>query len=229
MTAPASPPKPSPRRGRARRSAQFESSRRSRRADAQNGHRGRRRRNPVGGANPADGAVGDIEDSVVEVVDGAHGRGGARGRALERGRGCGEGVEGVKEDGSATEAQGTGAAGDRSLCEHVSDHYERFRDAERTTTAFPPLGGGGSSERARAPWLRADLWHVFTFACTSGCGCGLSQQELRRLYRFTKQVEAARSASRMPFTAAFHNDNRLLPPFDGSNALLSLHSTGKRL
>ena len=116
----------------------------------------------------------------------------------------------MKEHGSGTEAQGTGAAGDRDLCEQVFDHYERFGDAERTTTAFPPLGGGGSSERARAPWLRADLWHVFTFACTSGGGCGLSQQELRRLYRFTKQVEAASSASRKPFTAAFHNANRFI-------------------
>jgi len=116
----------------------------------------------------------------------------------------------VKEDGSGTEAQGTGAAGDRDLCEHVFDHYERFGDAERTTNAFPPLGGGGSSERVRAPWLRADLWHAFTFACTSGGGCGLSQQELRRLYRFTMQVEAASSASRKPFTAAFHNANRFI-------------------
>jgi len=154
-TAPAPPPKPSPRRGRARRGALSESSRRSCRADAQNRHRGRRRRNPVGGANPADGAVGDNEDSVGAVVDGAHGRGGALGRALGRGRGCGEGGEGVKEDGSGTEAQGTGTAGDQDLCEIVFDHYERFGDAERTTTAFPPLRGDGSSERARDPWVRA--------------------------------------------------------------------------
>ena len=122
MTAPAPPPKPSPRRGRARRSAPFESSRRSRRAGAQNRHRGHRRRNAVGGANPAAGAVGDNEDSVGEVVDGAYGRGDARGRALGRGRGCGEGGEGVKEDGSGTEAQGTEAACDRDLCEQVFDH-----------------------------------------------------------------------------------------------------------
>jgi len=61
----------------------------------------------------------------------------------------------VKEDGSGTEAQGTGTAGDQDLCEIVFDHYERFGDAERTTTAFPPLRGDGSSERARDPWVRA--------------------------------------------------------------------------
>ena len=116
----------------------------------------------------------------------------------------------MKEDGSGAEAQGTRTAGDRVLCEIVYDHYERVGDAERTTTAFPPLGGGGSSDRARGPWLRAELWHVFTFACTSGGGCGLSQQELRRLYRFTMQVEAESSASRKPFTAAFHNANRFI-------------------
>jgi len=90
------------------------------------------------------------------------------------------------------------------------DHYERFGVAMRVMTAFTPLEGGGSIELARAPRLRADLWHVFTFACTLGGGCGRSQQELRRLYLFSKQVEAESFASCKPFTAAFHNFNRFI-------------------
>lgn len=77
LPSPASPPRPSPSRGRGRRGALSESAKRSRRTDAQNRPRrcGRRRRNPVGCANPADGAVGDREDSTGEVVEGAHGSG----------------------------------------------------------------------------------------------------------------------------------------------------------
>ena len=201
ITAPASPPKPSPRRGRARRGAPSESTRRARRADAQNRHRRRaRRRGNTAGANPTDGSVGDNEDTTGEVHAAARGHG----------RGSGAGGGGVRDEDGGTEAQSPGAGGDRGLCEQVFDHYERFGDARRATTAFPPLEGGGGSGGGRAPWLSEDLWHVFTFACTSGGGCGLSQQELRRLYRYTKEVEAASSASRTPFTAAFHTANRFI-------------------
>ena len=114
---------------------------------------------------PTNRAVRDNEDSTGEVVEGAHGCEGARGPALGCGRGCSEGGEGVNEDGSGMEAHGTAAAADRVLCEQGFDHCERFGDARRATNAFKQLEGGGSSDRARAPLLREDLWHVFTFEC----------------------------------------------------------------
>jgi len=126
------------------------------------------------------------------------------------GRGSGAGRGGVRDEDGGAEAQSPGLGGDRGLCEQVFEHYELFGDARRATTAFPLLEGGGGSGEGRASWLREDLWHVFTFSCTSGGGCGLSQQELRRLYRYTKKVEAESSASHTPFTAALHTANRFI-------------------
>jgi len=174
VTAPASPSKPSPRRRRARQGAPSENARRARRADAQNRHRSRaRRRGNTAGVNPTDGSIGCTLDTTGEVHAAAPGHG--------RKAGAGE-AEDRDEDGG-TEAQSPGAGGDRGFCEQFFHHYERFEDARRATTAFPHLEGGGGSERGRISCLREYLWLVLTFSCTSGGGCDLSQQELRRLYR----------------------------------------------
>jgi len=156
-----------------------------------------RRRGTATGANPTDGSVAENEDTTEEVHAAARGHG----------RGSGAGGGGVRDEDGGTEAQSPGAGGNRGLFEQVFDDCERFGDARRANTAFTPRGGAGGSGGGRAPWVREDLWHVFTFACTSGGGCCLSQQELRRLYCHTKEVEAESSASRKPFTAAFHTAN----------------------
>ena len=190
------PPPSQPRRGRARRGAPSESARRSRRAVAQNHQQRRHRRSRRGRGGPSqpDGSVGDDEESGSDS-------------APRRGGGATGGGAAAGEPGPG--GSPTGGDPDRELCEDVFDFYERFGDARRATTAFPPYEGKGTGDRS-SPWLQDDLWPVFTFACTSRAGGGMSQKELRRLYGYTKTLEAGTGASKKPFTDTFKSANRFV-------------------
>jgi len=106
---------------------------------------------------------------------------------------------------------GAGAgANDRAFCEDVFDHHERIKNARRTTAAFPPFQGGKGPSGC-CPWLREELWHVLVFACTAGGWCGLSQDELQRLYRYTRTLkESTGDASQKPFTDTFKSAKRFV-------------------
>jgi len=58
--------------------------------------------------------------------------------------------------------------------------------------------------------MQDDLSPVFTFACTSRAGSGMSQKELRRMYGYTKTLEAGTGASKKPFTDTLKSANRFV-------------------
>ena len=113
------------------------------------------------------------------------------------------GVDTLPEGGERLSASDSGSARDdgdldRRLCDDVFSRYERFSDADQSTLAFRMLGGGRAE-----PWSQHFLRHVFIHACTVGSGGVMTQRELKGLYNYPRNVEAAMDAATRPFTDAF--------------------------
>jgi len=68
----------------------------------------------------------------------------------------------------------------------------------------------GSRGRRHEPWTHDELWHVSVRACTGGGGGGMSQNKLRKLYQYTKAVEASTDAAKKPFTDTFRTAYRFI-------------------
>jgi len=107
------------------------------------------------------------------------------------------------------------------LCVDVIEHYERFGDVSKVTDAFPPLGEGAGrrgGDRGRglgsgdgAPWTNEALCHAFERACTrGGGGVGLSNKQLRKLYKYTKVVEQGTNATIKPFSDSLQTADRFI-------------------